>query len=97
MNGIDDDHDDLENRFGARAKRKESESSEQTNACSLSCLLIIFHIMPQINSFTLKTRKVRSQNIVGLKGHVHTLRKIIWVPGDRYLDFLPLTLRVQGR
>ena len=46
--------------------------------------------------FTLKTRKVRSQNIVGLKGHAHTLRKIIWVPGDRYLDFLPLTLRLQG-
>ena len=29
---------------------------------------------------TLETRKVRSQNIVGLKGHAHTLRKIIWVP-----------------
>ena len=49
-----------------------------------------------LHSFTLKTRKVRSQNIVGLKGRAHTLRKIIWVPGDRYLDFLPLTLREQG-
>ena len=46
--------------------------------------------------FTLETRKVCSQNIVGLKGHAHTLRKIIWVPVDRYLDFLPLTLQVQG-
>ncbi len=46
--------------------------------------------------FTLKTRKVRSENIIGLKGHAHTHMKIIWVPGDRYLDILPLTLRVQG-
>ncbi len=47
-------------------------------------------------SFTLKTRKVRSLCIVGLKGHADTLGKKIWVPGDPYLVFLPLTLRVQG-
>ena len=42
MNGIDDDHDDLESGFGARAQRRERASSEQEEGCVPNLFILIF-------------------------------------------------------
>ena len=44
-NGIDDDHDDLESGFSARAQREEGESHEQTEAYVPADLFYFYHIM----------------------------------------------------